>query len=344
MEIDPIFMHRCLELAAKAFGNVAPNPMVGSVIVHQNAVIGEGYHEKYGAPHAEVNAINSVEDKTLLNDSTLYVSLEPCSHFGKTPPCVDLILQHKIPRVVIASTDPNPLVSGNGIKRLSIAGVEVAIGLLKDEADFLNRRFNVFHKHKRPYVLLKWAQSADGFIALSTAEQFWFTNDESKKLTHKWRTEEQAILVGKNTVMVDDCELTSRLWKGKNPTRMVIDKNLELNSAKKIFDTAAETVVFNAVKNDSNETNHFVKLDFSKSIIPQIFDYCYTVGFQSIIIEGGAFTLQQFLDTNQWDEARIFSTEHILSDGKRAPIISGKIHSTTRIGTDELTIYMNPKS
>ncbi|MBP6732391.1 MAG: bifunctional diaminohydroxyphosphoribosylaminopyrimidine deaminase/5-amino-6-(5-phosphoribosylamino)uracil reductase RibD, partial [Chitinophagales bacterium] len=272
MSADEVYMQRCLDLAIKGAGLVAPNPMVGCVIVHNNKIIGEGYHQKYGGPHAEVNAINAVVNKDLLPNSTLYVSLEPCSHFGKTPPCADLILQKKIPVVVIAGLDPNPLVAGNGIARLKAAGVAVTQGILQQQADYLNRKFITFHTKHRPFITLKWAQSADGFMGLNEPKQFWFTNTESKKLMHKWRTEEQAILVGKNTVAVDDCELTARLWPGNNPLRVVIDRNLDLPADRKIFNGRATTFIFNQVKSATEGANQFIKLDFTQNLLSQILD------------------------------------------------------------------------
>lgn len=344
MHMQEQFMQRCLDLAVKAIANVAPNPMVGCVIVHEGKIIGEGYHQKFGEAHAEVNAINSVANQDLLKDSTLYVNLEPCSHFGKTPPCADLILQKKIPRVVIGSYDPNPLVAGKGIERLRAAGVEVITEVLKAEADFLNRRFITFHAKQRPYIILKWGQSADGFMALNEPKQFWFTNSESKKLMHKWRTEEQAILVGRNTVDVDDCELTARLWEGKNPLRLVIDRNLVLPKVKKIFNTEANTIVFNEIKNETDGNVQYQKIDFSTNVIQQILATLYKFNIQSVTVEGGPDTLHHFVEQNIWDEARIFTTPHLLKTGKLAPKISGRLIEETEIATDVLKIYTNTNS
>jgi len=338
------FMQRCLDLAIRGLGNVAPNPMVGCVIVHDGEIIGEGYHQKFGEAHAEVNAINSVSNKELLKDATLYVNLEPCSHFGKTPPCADLILQKKLKRVVVGSYDPNPLVSGKGIKKLKAAGVEVITEVLKAESDLLNRRFITFHSKHRPYIILKWAESANGFIALNEPKQFWFTNSESKKLMHKWRTEEQGILVGRNTVTVDDCELTARLWQGKNPERMVIDKSLSLPMDRKIFNNKATTLVFNELQSKENSTNHFIQIDFRKNVIEQILNKLYERNIQSVTIEGGPDTLKQFIEQNLWDEARVFTTAHELKEGKRAPAISGKLIAETEIEKDVLKVYVNSTS
>ncbi len=341
MSADEVYMQRCLDLAIKGAGLVAPNPMVGCVIVHNNKIIGEGYHQKYGGPHAEVNAINSVVNKDLLPNSTLYVSLEPCSHFGKTPPCADLILQKKIPAVVIAGLDPNPLVAGNGIARLKAAGVAVTQGILQQQADYLNRKFITFHTKHRPFITLKWAQSADGFMGLNEPKQFWFTNTESKKLMHKWRTEEQAILVGKNTVAVDDCELTARLWPGNNPLRVVIDRNLDLPADRKIFNGRSTTFIFNQIKSATEGANQFIKLDFSQNLLYQILDTLYKANIQSLTVEGGAETLRHFIDEHLWDEARVFTSPHLLQTGKPAPQLNAQLVAQTEIESDILRTY-NP--
>lgn len=333
------YMQRCLDLAIKGLGNVAPNPMVGCVIVHNHKIIGEGYHQQYGGPHAEVNAINSVVNKDLLAQSTLYVSLEPCSHFGKTPPCADLILQKKIPEVIIAGSDPNPLVAGKGIARLKQAGVLVTKDVLKQQADYLNRKFIVYHTQKRPFITLKWAQSADGFMALNEPRQVWFTNAESKKLMHKWRTEEQAILVGKNTVAIDDCELTARLWPGKNPLRVVIDRRLELPADRKIFNGKAPTLVFNQIKSSTEGVNRFIKVDFDTDLLHQILNTLYQQGIQALTVEGGPETLSHFINRQLWDEARIFTSPMRLEKGKPAPALSAKLVDETEIESDILRIY-----
>ncbi len=334
-------MQRCLDLAIQGLGNVAPNPLVGSLIVHDDKIIGEGFHQQFGKAHAEVNAIQSVTEKDLLKHSTLYVNLEPCSHFGKTPPCADLIIQSKIPRVVIGSYDPNPKVAGKGIQKLRDAGLEVITEILKTESDFLNRRFITAHTKHRPYIILKFAKSADGFMALNEPKQFWFTNGLSKKLMHKWRTEEQGILVGRNTVAIDDCELTARLWQGKNPVRIVIDKNNSLPRDRKIFNTLAETLVFNEVETKTVASVDSVQIDFSKNVLEQVLQHLQTNEIQSVIIEGGPDTLRYFIEQNLWDEARIFTTTHQLETGKPSPIISGRVIEETEIETDILKIIIN---
>jgi len=337
-------MQRCLDLAQQGLGNVAPNPMVGCVIVHDGKIIGEGYHRKFGEAHAEVNAINAVVNQELLKGSTLYVNLEPCSHFGKTPPCADLIVQKKIPQVVVGSYDPNPLVAGKGIEKLKAAGVEISTEILKPESDFLNRRFFTFHSKHRPYIILKWAQSSNGFMALNEPKQFWFTNSESKKLMHKWRTEENGIWVGRNTVEVDDCELTARLWQGKNPVRMIIDRKLSLPLNKKVFNEEATTLVFNEKENRESGNNHFIQIDFTANVLQQILTKIYQLNIQSITIEGGPNTLQQFISQNLWDEARVFTTTHQILTGKRAPELHGKLIQETVIEKDNLKIYLNPSA
>ena len=334
-------MQRCLDLAIQGLGNVAPNPLVGSLIVHDDKIIGEGFHQQFGKAHAEVNAIQSVTEKDLLKHSTLYVNLEPCSHFGKTPPCADLIIQSKIPRVVIGSYDPNPKVAGKGIQKLRDAGLEVITEILKTESDFLNRRFITAHTKHRPYIILKFAKSADGFMALNEPKQFWFANGLSKKLMHKWRTEEQGILVGRNTVAIDDCELTARLWQGKNPVRIVIDKNNSLPRDRKIFNTLAETLVFNEVETKTVASVDSVQIDFSKNVLEQVLQHLQTNEIQSVIIEGGPDTLRYFIEQNLWDEARIFTTTHQLETGKPSPIISGRVIEETEIETDILKIIIN---
>jgi diaminohydroxyphosphoribosylaminopyrimidine deaminase/5-amino-6-(5-phosphoribosylamino)uracil reductase len=334
-------MQRCLQLAQKGLGQTAPNPLVGCVIVADEKIIGEGFHEKFGEAHAEVNALNKITDESLLRNATLYVNLEPCAHFGKTPPCADLIVAKKIPRVVIGSTDPNPLVAGKGIQRLRNAGIEVTENILEDSCNFLNRRFFTFHQHKRPYIILKWAESADKKMALSEPKQFWFTGNEAQQLSHRWRTEEQAILIGRRTVEIDDCELTARLWQGKNPLRIAIDRKLSLSLTKKIFNSNASTLVFNEIKNEASGTLTFSKINFEQNVLPQILNELYLRQIQSVIVEGGAETLQHFLQQNLWDEARIFTSPTVLVNGISSPTITKKFSEEPTIGADTLRIYFN---
>ena len=333
-------MQRCLDLAAKGIGHVAPNPMVGCVIVYEDRIIGEGYHQQYGGPHAEVNAINSVADESLLQHSTLYVNLEPCSHYGKTPPCANLIVTKKIPRVVIGSYDPNPLVAGRGIQLLRENGVEVITEVWKEESDFLNRRFFTFHTKKRPYIILKWAQSADGFIAPADNKPYWLTNDVSKKLVHQWRAEEPGIMVGYNTVLTDNPQLTVRHTNGKNPTRITLDRNLRLPSTMRIFDAAAPTLVFNQKENTATGNRENIQLDFTADVIPQILTALHNRNLLSVMVEGGASLLESLITAGCWDEARIFYTPAQLGNGLKAPILTGKLLEERYLEDDLLRIFL----
>lgn len=339
------YIARCIELAKNGFGTTYPNPMVGSVIVYNGEIIGEGWHRKTGEPHAEVNAIRSVKDPSLLDKATIYVSLEPCSHFGKTPPCCDLIIQNKIPNVVIGTVDTNIKVAGNGIKRLQEAGANVIVGVLEKECYELNQRFFTFHEKKRPYIILKWAETQDGFIApLQKEEQkpVWITNLNSRQLVHKWRTEEQAILVGTQTVIDDNPQLNARDWDGNNPIRVVIDQNNRIPKTAHVFDNQIKTIVFSNNKSTlSLENTIFEVIDFQQNIVQQIVDKLYQHQIQSVIIEGGAQTLQTFIDANLWDEARVFIGNCTFEKGVKAPILNITPLNKEKIGTDELLIIRN---
>jgi diaminohydroxyphosphoribosylaminopyrimidine deaminase / 5-amino-6-(5-phosphoribosylamino)uracil reductase len=326
-------MKRCIELSKNGLVAAMPNPSVGAVIVFEDKIIGEGYTSAYGGNHAEVNAINSVTDKLLLSKSTIYVSLEPCSHFGKTPPCCNLIIKYKIPNVIIGTVDPNIKVAGNGIKKLEEAGINVTVGVLEKECQESNKRFFTFHNKKRPYIILKWAESTDGFIAPLTRtdkKPVWITNVYSRQLVHKWRSEEQAILVGTQTVLDDNPKLDVRDWSGKNPTRIVLDQNNRIPKESIIFDKRATTIII------SNKT-----INYSENIASQIMKYLFDNNIQSIIIEGGQQTLQTFIDANLWDEARIFKGDTTFLDGIKAPRLVGKIINRYKIINDELLIYLN---
>ena len=341
MQNQEFFMQRCLKLAQKGIGLVFPNPMVGCVIVYEGEIIGEGFHQKYGEAHAEVNAINSVTDKSLLNKSTLYVNLEPCAHFGKTPPCANLIIENKIPKVVICCVDSFFEVFGKGIEKMTNEGIEVIVGVLEKESRELNKRFFTFYEKNRPYVVLKWAESKDGFIAPNNQnEPFWMTSSKSKKLAHKWRAEETAILVGRITAEKDNPSLTVREVKGKNPIRIVIDKELKLSTDLNLFDSDAKTLIFNAIKSEEINSNVFIKTDFNNLVL-NILEYLYKQNIQSVIIEGGSKTLQSFINENTWDEARIFTTNIKLENGVKSPIIKGKNSSKIQIDTDCLKIIIN---
>lgn len=347
MNIDEKYIKRCIELAQNGLGTTYPNPMVGSVIVYDGKIIGEGWHKKAGEPHAEVNAVKSVKDKSLLKKATIYVSLEPCSHFGKTPPCCDLIIANEIPNVVVGTVDPNEKVAGKGILKLIEAGANVTVGVLEEECNELNKRFFTFHQKKRPYIILKWAESQDGFLAPEKISEqdrkpIWITNQYSRQLVHKWRTEEQAILVGTQTVVDDNPKLNARDWNGNNPVRVVIDQNNRIEENSFIFDESVKTIVFsNENTKPSRKNTQFEAIDFNNNIIPQILEVLYQNQIQSIIIEGGRQTLQSFIDENLWDEARVFVGKTSFSKGTKAPIISRKNSIKTNILSDELIQIKN---
>ena len=333
MQIHEIHIKRCLKIAKNGLGSTRPNPMVGAIIVCDDKVIGEGFTSPYGQSHAEVNAINAVKNKALLKKSTLYVTLEPCSHHGKTPPCSDLIISHNIPKVVIGCIDDNPQVVGKGIAKLKASGCEVIVGVLENECKIHHKRFFTFHNKKRPYIILKWAETKDGFIAPKTKDKqkpIWITNRYSRQLVHKWRSKEQVILVGTNTVIEDNPSLTVRDWTGDNPTRIVIDKSLKLNSELKLFDNAAKTISI------SNK-----EIDFKKNISKQICDLLFKENINSIIIEGGSKTLQTFINEGLWDEARVFVGLTEFKEGVKAPQFKGKLASEQSILDDSLKVYLN---
>jgi diaminohydroxyphosphoribosylaminopyrimidine deaminase/5-amino-6-(5-phosphoribosylamino)uracil reductase len=343
MQQDEIYMQRCLELAALGLGKTYPNPMVGSVIVHRGKVIGEGWHKKAGEAHAEVNAVNSVIDKSLLKEATIYVSLEPCAHFGKTPPCASLILKHQIPNVVIGCIDTFSEVSGKGIAMLEKEGVKVKIGVLENECLESHKRFFTFHQKKRPYIILKWAQTKDGFIAPLLQEigkPFWITSPESKKLVHKWRTEEASILVGTNTVEKDKPTLTARLWEGNHPLRIVIDRTLRLNKNLCVFNEHSKTLVFTEQEALNTNTTEYLKIDF-ENLQAELLTELYQKNIQSVIIEGGQKTLQSFIDLNLWDEARVFEGDTLLVKGIKAPYLNCNPRLEDKISEDILTWFYN---
>lgn len=338
------YMQRCIDLAQNGLGTTYPNPLVGCVIVHNNEIIGEGWHQKAGEHHAEVNAINSVKYQSLLSKSTIYVSLEPCSHFGKTPPCSDLIIAKKIPNVVIGTIDPFAQVSGNGMQRLKDAGCNVTVGVLAEQCNELNKRFFTFHTQKRPYIILKWAESQDGFIApkeKQKQEPIWLSNQYSRQLVHKWRSEEQAILVGTKTVLDDNPRLNVRDWKGQNPIRLVLDRKGKIDLNCRIYDGQAKTIIFTEEKKTAIDQCIFENVIFGNRLVFEIMEIAYTHEIQSVIIEGGRQTLQSFIDAGLWDEARIFKTKVTLNDGIKSPEIKGKTQSITAILDDELLIVKN---
>ena len=336
------YMQRCLELAKNGLGTTYPNPMVGSVIVFENQIIGEGWHQKAGEPHAEVNAINSVKDKSLLSKSTIYVSLEPCSHFGKTPPCSDLIIHHKIPNVVVGTVDPNEKVAGKGIEKLRQSGATVTVGILEKKCLELNRRFFTFHNQKRPFIILKWAESADGFLSPQSKNEqkpVWITNLYSRQLVHKWRTEEQAILVGTSTVLADNPKLNSRDWMGKNPIRIVLDRSRKISDDYEVKNGKQQTIFITEKENFvSVENCNFETIIFDNQLAEKISSLLFQKGIQSVIIEGGLQTLQTFIDANLWDEARIFRGSLLFQQGTKAPSLAGETVKRTTILNDELLI------
>jgi diaminohydroxyphosphoribosylaminopyrimidine deaminase / 5-amino-6-(5-phosphoribosylamino)uracil reductase len=343
------FMRRCLELASKAEGMTYPNPMVGSVIVHEGIIIGEGYHLKSGEPHAEVNAINSVSDKSKLTTSILYVNLEPCSHFGKTPPCADLIISEKIPRIVIGTVDTSEKVSGEGLARLRNEGCEVTTGVLEDECRKLNRRFFTFHEKKRPYITLKWAQSADGYLDIirsedHKAEPTWITGKPERVLVHKWRASEQAILVGAGTVRADDPKLNVREWIGPDPVKLILSSSGSLGNESALNETNGTVVVFTHNMDASTRPGTRVKLNRNVSSSRQIAGYLFNSGIQSLFIEGGAQVLDHFISTGLWDEARIFTGENYFKAGVNAPVINGTLLSRTHFSGSSLEIYSKESS
>jgi diaminohydroxyphosphoribosylaminopyrimidine deaminase/5-amino-6-(5-phosphoribosylamino)uracil reductase len=337
-----IYIKRCIELAKNGLGTTYPNPLVGSVIVYNGKIIGEGWHKKSGEPHAEVNAINSVKDKSLLSKSTIYASLEPCSHFGKTPPCCDLIIKHKIPNVVIGTVDPNEKVAGNGIKRLLENGANVTVGILDNECNELNKRFFTFHNKKRPYIILKWAESADGFIAplhRDKKEPVWLTNQYSRQLVHKWRSEEQAILVGTKTVLEDNPKLDVRDWKGNNPVRIIIDKIGKINDFFYIKDKKTRTIIITEQENiQSVENCIYENTIFESRLSEKICEVLVKHNIQSVIIEGGTTTLETFINDGLWDEARVFKSKIQLNEGVKAPNLKGN-SEVLKIQNDELIIF-----
>lgn len=349
VNIQQKYIKRCLELAKNGFGAIYPNPMVGCVIVHDSKVIGEGWHKKAGEGHAEVNAIASVKDKALLKEATLYVNLEPCAHHGKTPPCADLIVKNNIPKVVIGALDTNKLVSGKGITHLKNNACVVEVGILEEECKALNKRFYNYHNKKRPFIILKWAASSDGFIAPKPDVNqkrvpIFLTNKKSLQLVHKWRAEEQAILVGTNTAVADNPKLDVRHLNGNNPIRIVLDHILRIPKNSHIFDESVKTIVITNTQSELPKTTDnliYEAIDFNDKVPEQICDVLYKHQIQSVIIEGGALTLQSFIDSNLWDEARIFTSNISLKGGVKAPVIKGEIFKSEKIIDNQLTFINN---
>lgn len=323
MTTDEKYIRRCIELASNGLCNAAPNPMVGAVIVHNGKIIGEGYHAKCGEGHAEVNAIRSVKDETLLKEATIYVSLEPCSHYGKTPPCADLIISKGIPKVVVGCIDPFSQVSGRGIRKLREAGIDVTVGVLEEECKNLIRRFVTFNTQKRPYVTLKWAESADGYIDINreNGSPVVLSTPVTSMYVHKQRAEHKAILVGRRTALLDNPSLTTRNWYGKSPLRLVIDRNLSLPSDLRLFDHSTPTIVFTAEERVNEENLEYITIDYSTDILPQILNVLYERKIQSLLVEGGTTLLQSFIDSGVWDEMFVEHSEIVLDEGVKSPVI-----------------------
>jgi diaminohydroxyphosphoribosylaminopyrimidine deaminase/5-amino-6-(5-phosphoribosylamino)uracil reductase len=332
-----LFMQRALDLAERGKGTVRPNPLVGCVLVHEGNIIGEGYHEQYGGPHAEVNAIASVTDPKLLTDATAYVSLEPCSHWGKTPPCANLLVEKGIKSVVVATLDPNPLVAGKGVKLIEQAGISVQVGLLEQEARWQNRRFFCQQEKHRPYVILKWAQTQDGFIARENFDSKWISGTQSRQLVHQWRAEEQAILVGKNTALHDNPRLNVRDWTGSDPIRVVLDSKLELPADLHLFDQQIPTLCYTTRKSEKLTNLEWVKLP--QISLEALLADLHARQIQSVLIEGGSQTIHQFLAAGLWDEARVFTAPIEFERGITAPQLTQTPAESHAIGEDQLDIY-----
>jgi diaminohydroxyphosphoribosylaminopyrimidine deaminase / 5-amino-6-(5-phosphoribosylamino)uracil reductase len=337
-------MQRCLQLAQLGAGNVAPNPMVGAVLVYNDTIIGEGYHQQYGEAHAEVNCLNSVseENKSLINKSTLYVSLEPCTHFGKTPPCADLIIKMNIPKVVIGCRDSYKEVNGKGIEKLKAAGVEVITAVLEKEAKEINKRFFTFHEKQRPYIILKWAQSGNHAIANADYSRVLISNDYTNRLVHKWRSEEAAIMIGTNTAVYDNPTLTNRHWSGNNPVRIVIDKDLKIPATHHLISDREKTIIFNKIKHEDAGSVLYRKTSGEGSLIMQIMISLFEMKIQSVLVEGGASLLQSFIDENCWDEARVITNEQlIIENGISSPVLKGHLSAGTEtVFSDTIYTYI----
>jgi len=344
-EKDKMYMRRCFELARKGLGMTKANPLVGAIIVHQDRIIGEGYHHEFGGPHAEVNAIRSVKDPSLLPGSTLYCNLEPCSHHGKTPPCSILIQQKGFVRVVVSNLDPFPSVNGKGIKYLEEAGIQVDVGCLEEEGKHLNRRFLHYIVYRRPYVILKWAQTADGFMDLEREPgdqegPRWISNEVSRTLVHKWRSEESAIMVGTNTILTDNPRLTVRRWAGEDPVRITLDRNGRLQENAQILDGSQETIVFTGVERNYSGKIQTVFADPSYQLV-DVMEELFDRQIVSVFVEGGAKLHLSFLESGLWDEARVFTGKMLFTQGVKAPVMAEKADETFRVGDTKLEVYKN---
>lgn len=340
MNEDERYMLRALELAELGRGEVSPNPMVGCVIVYGDRILGEGYHQKYGSAHAEPNAVLAVKDQELLKKATVYVTLEPCAHFGRTAPCAQLLVDRQVKKVVIAVQDPNPLVGGKGIQILLNAGIEVVVGVLERKASILNKRFFTQIVKKRPYVILKWAQSRDGFVARTDYSSKWISHAHSRLLVHRWRSEEDALMVGTKTAHFDDPKLNTREWKGKNPVRIVIDKQLTLDNNLSLFDRSQPTICYNLIKSEESPLMTWVKLQ-KEFTIRDLLQDLHRRNIQSVIVEGGSILLRAFLSQNLWDEARVFTGKAIFGSGVPAPSMTRVSQEMMNVSGDRLSVYIN---
>jgi diaminohydroxyphosphoribosylaminopyrimidine deaminase / 5-amino-6-(5-phosphoribosylamino)uracil reductase len=344
LNIHETYIRRCIELATLGAGNVAPNPMVGAVLVHNGQIIGEGYHKVYGGAHAEVNCIASVTEKNkhLIPDAAIYVSLEPCAHYGKTPPCADLIIREKIKKVFVGTRDPFVEVNGKGIEKLSSAGVEVASGILETECKDLNKRFFTFHTRHRPYIILKWAQTADHKIGNAGNNRLIITNEFTNRIVHRWRSEEAGIMAGTNTVLLDDPQLTNRLWHGHNPVRVIVDMDLRLPSSLHVFDGSVKTIVFNTLKHQENDNLVFYQVTRDVNLVHQVVNGLYQMKILSVMIEGGARLIQSFIDEGMWDEARVITNRSlILNHGVASPLLTDALIRTEELsGEDQINTYI----
>jgi diaminohydroxyphosphoribosylaminopyrimidine deaminase/5-amino-6-(5-phosphoribosylamino)uracil reductase len=336
---DELFMRRALELAGNGRGSVSPNPLVGCVIVYDGKIIAEGWHKKYGQAHAEVNAINALTAKDLLKNATLYVNLEPCSHTGKTPPCADLIVRHQVKKVVIGNTDTNPLVAGGGIKKLRDAGIEVVVGVLNHEASELNKRFFTYIEKKRPYIILKWAETSDGFLARNNHNSRWISSEFSRQLVHKWRSEEDAVLVGSGTAWYDNPTLNVREWSGRNPVRVVIDRYLKLGHNQHLFDHSQKTICYNLIQDDVHKNLLLAKLP-EENFFDSMIEHLYRQNIQSIVVEGGAHILNAFIENNLWDEARVFVSPQKFVSGIASPRLSALLKEEYNLQTDVFRTFV----
>ena len=343
---DDNYMQRALELAAKGAGLVSPNPMVGAVLVHDGVIIGEGYHAYFGKAHAEINCLNAVKPENIqfISSSTMYVTLEPCSHHGKTPPCADRLIHEGIKKVVIAAKDPNPLVQGDGIRKLEEAGVEVNVGVMEEEAKYQNRRFFTAMIKERPYITLKWAQSADGFIGSGTSERIKITSNQTDVLVHRWRSEEDAIMIGRRTAMLDDPSLTTRLIQGKSPLRIVLDSNNSLPRSLKMFNDGHPLVIVNSEKDVVEGSIRYKKINNDETFWKELMFFLHEQQIQGLLVEGGREVISSMISSGYWDEAFVFTnTEMKINSGVKSPVIPTNtiVKVEEHIGSDLLHVYVN---